>query len=352
MSVTVLNTVDHRGDWHQYLQLIPPHFRDIYFQPEYLDLHRLDETSQALLFVYAREKSVWLYPFLLRPINFSSEATGCYDIESQYGYGGPLSNACDPDFIREANHVFADWCVRSQIVAEFVRFHPLIDNRYLLPTVESIRDRETVSLDLERVKLGELPFGAKTNNMLRRAERSGLKCEVSANSGDFELFVRLYKETMSRLDAGSFYYFNDDYFKGLNALMQQQGFMVVAKSEEEIVAAAVFFRGANYLHYHLSATDASNRIPGVMNAVIYTAAIHEKGSLLTKLHLGGGRTSSTDDSLLKFKKTMGTDSHTFFFGKRIHNNVMYDTLRENWCRKYPHLIDKYGSQLLCYHNIN
>lgn len=352
MSVTVLNTIEHGGDWHQYLQLIPQHFRDIYFQPEYLDLHRLDETSQALLFVYAREKSVWLYPFLLRPINFSSEATGCYDIESQYGYGGPLSNTYDQDFIREANHAFADWCVRRQIVAEFVRFHPLIDNRHLLPTVESIRDRETVSLDLERVKGRELPFSAKTNNMLRRAERSGLKCEVSASNSDFEFFVRLYKETMSRLDAGSFYYFNDDYFKRLNALIQQQGFMVVAKSEEEMVAAAIFFRGANYLHYHLSATNASNRIPGVMNAVIYTAAIHEKGSLLTKLHLGGGRTSSPADSLLKFKKTMGTDSHTFFFGKRIHNNVMYDTLRENWYRKYPYLIDKYGSQLLCYHNID
>jgi hypothetical protein len=132
--------------------------------------------------------------------------------------------------------------------------------------------------------------------------------------------------------------------------MQQQGFMVVAKYEEKVVAAAIFFRGTAYLHYHLSATDISNRIPGVMNAVLYTAAMHEKGSLMTKLHLGGGRTSAPDDSLLKFKRTMGTDSHTFFFGKRIHNSEIYSKLREDWCRDYPHLVGKYGSQLLCYHN--
>lgn len=351
MPITLLNSVENRAEWHDLLHRMPSGHCDVYFQPEYLDLHKLDPAAQSLAFVYRRHEAAWLYPFLLRPINILSASPCWYDIESQYGYGGPLSNCPDADFIKEAGEAFVDWCASQQIVAEFVRFHPLLDNWRFLPAIEAIHDRATVSLDFAAISQDSLPYDSKTNNMLRRSADSGLTCVISSTASSYQAFVELYKATMLRLEANSFYYFNDHYFNELYELVTKNGFMVSADLEGEIIAGALFLKGDKYLHYHLSATDSSKRVPGCMNLILHTAALHGKKMLLEKMHLGGGRTNAPDDSLLKFKKTMATDCHTFYFGKRIHNAAVYDQVSEKWRKDFPHLASKYSSQLLCYHNL-
>ena len=45
-----------------------------------------------------------------------------YDIETPYGYGGPISNTTDSDFIFRSNVKFNDWVKSNNIISEFVRF--------------------------------------------------------------------------------------------------------------------------------------------------------------------------------------------------------------------------------------
>lgn len=356
MPFIVLDPIKNRDEWHHHLGTLPALLNDVYYYPEYLHLSRIEDTATPRIFVYTKGEACWLYPFLLRrvpPLEGISPAHGGYfDIETQYGYGGPVSNSEDPAFIEEANEAFCGWCAQEGVIAEFVRFHPLIDNQRFLPSAETFLDRETVSLDLLAVSEAANPFDAKTNSMLRRAQRSGLECRVCTGKADFEEFVRLYKATMARLKANDFYYFSDHYFMDLLPFMQNHGYLVVARAAGAIVAAAVFIKGTRFLHYHLSATDIDNRIPGVMNAVLHTAALHGKSAPLLMLHLGGGRTRSSDDSLLKFKKTMATGSHQFKIGKRIHNKQVHGELCAAWEKQFPHLVDTFGMQLLCYHNVS
>ena len=39
------------------------------------------------------------------------------DIESAYGYGGPLSNTDDDEFLKQCFESFSNWCLEQNVVA-------------------------------------------------------------------------------------------------------------------------------------------------------------------------------------------------------------------------------------------
>ena len=45
------------------------------------------------------------------------------DIESVYGFTGPVASTADGDFLAAAWQAFGTWCSTQHVVAEFVRAH-------------------------------------------------------------------------------------------------------------------------------------------------------------------------------------------------------------------------------------
>jgi hypothetical protein len=304
------------------------------------------------MFAYQNSENVWVNPFLLPPITHigtRSVDQSWFDIETPNGYGGPLSSTGDTGFLSEAHAAFTDWCAATGVVAEFVRLHPLLDNqRWLDPLVDVRHDRETLSIGLANLDSDYSPSDPSARNKLRRAKRLGVQVSVYSPLDHIGRFQEMYSQTMERRDADEFYYFDTDYFQNLAQLVNDSGKMLVAEIEGDWVAAAVFLKGPKYLHYHLAAWDNDKQAPGATNHMLATAAQlgHEQG--LTKLHLGGGRTSDPDDSLFSFKHSMATDSHHFNIGLRVHDQAAYSSLCDLWRQEFPSLESKYGSRLLCY----
>jgi hypothetical protein len=352
MLVQVLDTVSDTQAWRGALAVLPASVQDVYFQPEYVSLGVCAPEQRALLFVYRQGERIWVYPFVISAIvHVAGDHLDepWFDVETPYGYGGPLSNTDDASFLASANQSFAAWCRQNRVVAEFVRLHPLIGNqRWLSPQVELVFDRETVSIDLTRVKDDKPPFSKDACYMLRRAERAGMSVTAQSPTAAFEYFVRLYCQTMERLGADRDYYFSGDYFAKLANLADMLGWLLTVEGTDGWLAGAIFLRGPCCLHYHLSASDLDKAPPGITNMLISTAARLGHHAGLRRLHLGGGRTSARDDSLLKFKLSMATDRHSFYIGKRIHQPGIYASLKERWSRSRPELTEKYGSRLLCY----
>ena len=348
----ILDSSIDRQRWNEVLDSFPRTLRDIYFAPDYLGLHVPPQKGRALLFVFRKDHRQWLYPFLIEPIHNFGAGGGFFDINAPYGYGGPLSNTDDEHFLADAHSAFTAWCQSQSVVAEFVRLHPLIDNqRWLDPQATVLCDRETVSLDLSRFEVCQLPYDTATCYMLRRASR--LDCNISVRQAEdtFEQFVGLYLETMASLGAEDYYYFDPAYFGGLQKLVQRTGWLVVAEAADGWVAASLFLRGANWLHYHLAAARPDRRLPGIANLLIHTAAQvgHESG--LSLLHLGGGRTASPQDNLLKFKATMAPNRHQFRIAKRVHRPAVHLELCDAWRQAHPELVPLYGQRVLCYHHV-
>ena len=182
--------------------------------------------------------------------------------------------------------------------------------------------------------------------MVRRSERAGVVVRQIPVSAGFDRFLSLYRTTMRRIGASDYYFFNDRYFHLIKHLIENSGFLLVADMEGEWVAAAVFFYSSQFLHYHLSASG--NCTPGATNAILHEAARIGFEKNLRCLHLGGGRTSDPDDTLLKFKLSCGSETHVFHIARTIHSPDDYSAMCEAWKRTFPGLGSCYGHRFLCY----
>jgi len=353
MSVEILEASRDGARWSAAVAELPEDRRDAYFSPGYLALHDgLAPDSRAVLFRFSRGKDSWLHPFLLRPIvrvGTAAIAGGLHDIESAYGYGGPVSTTDEPGFLAEAHATFDAWCAERRVIAEFVRLHPLLGNeRWLSPQAKLIEDRRTVSVDLAAFDGDAVPFEKAARNAATRAERGGLRVRTGASDADFERFEGLYLETMRALGADPFYDFSPAYFAALRALLRRDGLLLLAELDGECVGAASFLRGVRWLHYHLAGSKAGPRVPGAGNLLILAAARAGRKLGLSRLHLGGGRTAASDDALLKFKRSMGTGDHAFKIGRRVHDAARYEELCAKWRTEFPALTGRFGARLLCY----
>ena len=107
---------------------------------------------------------------------------GLSDIETVYGYSGPVATTTLPDFLAEAWRGFEGWCREQNVVCEFIRFSPILrSERFAAPQTEVKLDRETVEIRLEG---GEeaLWQGYKSaqRNRVRKAIRRGLTCHETS----------------------------------------------------------------------------------------------------------------------------------------------------------------------------
>lgn len=350
--VELLNAGRDAAKWNNWLDLAASGQDDIYARPAYGSLYCLDDRERFLLFAYGEGSEAWIYPFLSRPLPaqyLDITGVGASDIETPYGYGGPVSNSNDGPFLARANAAFRHWCSVNGVVAEFVRLHPLLGNqRWLAPGTKLILDRQTVSLNLTDPRDVSDAFDRNSMGMVKRAWKCGIVVAESDSERDFQQFVGIYSRTMTRIGADAFYHFDPRHFRHLWEVVQTSGMLLVAKLSENVVGGAIFLKGKRWLHYHLSATDPDRRVPGATNAIIHRAAERGRAAGLTRLHLGGGTTAAADDSLLLFKRRMSTDSHEFWIGKHIHDSEAYSKVCTVWRQQNRRAATRYGNRILCY----
>ncbi|MDB4311134.1 hypothetical protein N9979_00185 [bacterium] len=306
--------------------------KDLYFQSEWISLHCLEEGAEGLAFVYQEGDQKWFYPFVRRQICAIGQEDvserGLSDIESAYGYGGPIASTSDGDFLKRARLSLERWCREEKIVAEFMRFHPILETEKLVGSSEFVTvidDRETVAINSSE------GYSKNAAYMIRRGRKAGYGV-IEAPLDQFSRFVTMYRETMEMLGATDYYHFNSSYFSDLEKLVKAKGRLlaVVEEGGDEWVSSGIFLDGEVFSHYHLSASITTRRVPGATNLLLDHAAQIARAAGKSFLHLGGGRTSASDDSLLKFKKEMGAEQFRFHIGKCVHLQNEYDQLVASW----------------------
>ncbi|MHC1682470.1 MAG: lipid II:glycine glycyltransferase FemX [Clostridiaceae bacterium] len=314
--------------WNSYLAKIDVNLQDIYYSSDYYKLYEQNGDGIAKLFVYKKEESIAIYPFMLNEINDYDLEGKYYDIESAYGYGGPLTNNCDKSFLRDFENEFLKYCSENKIIAEFIRFHPLIKNeKIFIENIKVLHNRVTVYLDLTKSldKIWVEDIKSKNRNMIRKAEKSGLIVEESK---DYETFKNIYESTMNKVDADSYYYFKDGYY---NCLKNCEKYLLLnVKKGKKIIASAIFMFYKEYFHYHLSGSYKEYLKYSPNNLLLWEAIKYAKKKGCKIMHFGGGLSDSLDDSLFKFKSSFSKKNANFYIGKRIHNKKIYDSILSKW----------------------
>lgn len=318
--------------WDSYLCKMPINVQDIYFSRTYYKMHQLNRDGIGKLFCYQDDKgSMGLYPFLLNEISNYNLDADFYDIETAYGYGGPIVNNNDEKFLQEFEESFLYYCKSNNIVAEFVRFHPLIHNENIFRNnLQVIQNRHTVYLDLTKgiEKIWKEDIKSKNRNMIRKAEKNELNIEISY---DYELFKLIYKKTMEKVDADDYYYFDDKYYENIKE--NDNCVLLSVKREDKVIASAMFMGYGDYFHYHLAGSLREELKYSPNNLLLWEAIKYAVKKGYKKMHFGGGLTDSLDDNLFKFKSSFSKEYTDFYIGKRIHNKQVYEHLINEWEKK-------------------
>lgn len=330
--------------WDAYLERYPSHLRDVYYTEEYVKLYK-DAEHLPLSVVCVDKDNVLLMPFLRGGIrNF-------YDFETPYGYGGPLSNTNDITWIHSALQAMNKCFEDNYYVCGFIRFHPLLGNaNYCKDNMKVLFDRNTVTIDTSTSEddIWMTQIKSKNRNMIRKAEKNGLEFRAEYDFASIGEFIMLYNNTMSRLDADKFYFFNEKYYETFISTLRGNGFLGTVRKDGKMICAALFMYSGQFGHYHLEGSDREYSSLGANNFLLWKAACEMNKLGIKKFHLGGGISQSHEDTLFKFKKAFSENLTDFFIGKEIFSISAYNELCDDWEQRNADKVELYGNRLLKY----
>lgn len=339
--------------WKEALERLPVSQRDVYFTPEYYSLYQNYGDGEALCYVFGKDGEMVLYPFLknpITPLGYELDKE-YYDIQGAYGYNGIISSTENPEFIAAFWEAFDAYCQENDIIAEFTRFHPMLNNQRLAsPQMKTFFSRHTVSLDLSLTEdeIWKNQISSKNRNMIRKAEKEGV---TIVESDDYDTFKRLYDGTMTNLHAEDFYFFPQAYYDEYKQTFEGESMLCLAMYDGRAIAGSMFMFSDDYAHYHLSARDREYSRYAANNLILWYAIRKAKDRGCKWLHFGGGTTGNENDSLLKFKKEFSKTESEFWIGKRVHNHAVYDEIVRQWQNNYPEHYVNNKVKLLGYREI-
>ena len=252
------------------------------------------------------------------------DALGISDIETSYGYGGPISNSQDPDFKERVKYGFGAWARDSGVLTEFLRLHPLVNHEQWY-WGSTAHNRSTVVMNLEKDLFGQ--YQSRRRNDIRKGISEGIQSERVTSEYMCNVFPSMYAENMTRINAEEFYQFGLPYMESL--LNSDLADSWIASQNDTPVAAAIILRSdaAGAIEYHLSARSPDGEKCNSTVTLIHQIAQHYQGESFRQFYLGGGRSGRDDDSLLYFKAGFSEELMPFKIGFHIFDSARYETLR-------------------------
>ncbi len=305
---------------------------DIYFQPQYGKLYEKIENGTCEVFEHCSELGTVYHLFIKRQIPEKVYNEVWHDLITPYGYGGPLVVSCAEGknnlLVNEFKQVFERYCLENNIVSEFIRFHPLMNNHTNFEGVYDIEfNRKTIYIDLESEEHIWGNMKSTSRNRIRKA--TGLNIQVVNDSSQRSLskFIELYYKTMDKHNAAGSYYFHRDYFIELmNLNKSSEIFNAVLNGKT--IASIIVLIGKDLIHYHLGATDPEYYSLSPNNILFYEVAKWGAKAGFQKFHLGGGY-SHPGDGIFRFKQTLNQHGVlNFYVGKKIWKLEIFSRLVE------------------------
>jgi hypothetical protein len=276
-----------------------------------------DSRLQPWYIVVDSDMGTWVHGIHVTDI----PGTPWRDASSPYGYGGPLSTSAEAEFLRQCWNTYARFMHEQRIVAEYVRFHPLLGNdRFYGGQITD--NREVVILDLEAVDF-EAHYLPRVRSVLRKADRQSI-CYLEADLAEnAQRFVDFHWAAMKAMGADGFYLFSLEYFRALAATRMARLGVCVRKDDVGIrgtwLAAAIFLESGETAEYHLAANSADGRTVGASSFLLDQAARLARQRGRKYMYLGGGADRSPQNPLLFFKAGFSQKRLMYRTGSTVFN---------------------------------
>ncbi|MFX4263317.1 lipid II:glycine glycyltransferase FemX [Pelotomaculum propionicicum] len=349
---------DSRDKWLEILEQWEGLKPDIHYRPEYCCLYR--GSGEPRLFIYREGPDVVVYPFLLRRVNSIASPAGqfeteLYDITTPYGYGGPLSNrgagnSAWDNFYRS----FDEYCADENIVTEFIRYHPLLENhRQADKHMEVERVSSVVYVDLQR-PYEEIWAGYQRSNRknINKARREGLEVILEEEPAHFEDFLSIYHHTMERNRASPSYYFGRDFYSLIHEDLKGCFLYAHTVRDGDVISSELLLYNETYIHSFLGGTVEEYFEYRPNNILKHEAIRWAKNRGIRYFVLGGGYHDG--DGIYRYKSSFSKDGVLpFYIGKKVHNrkamNILDQLLAPEGCPEKMNFFPRYRMAERYYH---
>jgi hypothetical protein len=277
--------------------------------------------------VIEEDGHAWRHAFAASAIG----RTGRFDIEPLVGYAGPLATSGAPaEFRIAALDRYSTLCRDSGIVAELVRFNPLLRNerafKGLSADLALPEPRQVVYLRVDEDAAACMSgYPPETRNMIRTGYRSSTVSTLEKTPEIWSRFRHLYADTLEATGAGREWALPPDLWERLRR--SRRFVFVGARQRDQLVSGAVALMHGTTCYYFLAARirDAEAR-RGAGNALVHEITRAAAAAGASSVGLGGGRTSSGADSLFAFKSSFGGGVLPFQVGLLTHDRTEVDAL--------------------------
>lgn len=304
---------------------------DTYYLSGYVKAFQLHGDGKPLLFYYEDNDTRGINVVMKRDIakdrHFSKkiEENQYFDFSTPYGYGGWLIEGTD---IEGLSKEYIKWCQANGIVSEFVRFHPILKNHLIASNMyEVIALGETVAMDLASPEIIWANITSKNRNMIRKAQKNGVKIYNGRYPDIYRKFQEIYNQTMDKDHAEKYYYFEADFYESILNDLPQNAQVFYAEWEGKVIAASIMLVANGRMNYHLSGSIREYAHLAPTNLLLYEAALWGCMNKCKTLYLGGG-IGSDKDNLFKFKRAFyrGDKLNRFHIGKKVIDTGNYKRL--------------------------
>lgn len=303
--------------------------RDVYFDPGYG--RAAAHTEGGTLETLELRDGLWVFPLVVREL-----PSGRRDAVSPYGYSGVYADPrLAPDEVealwRETRSILSS----EGVVSVFVRPSPLVPQAPVPSDAIRVGDGHTTyyvpCLGYDK---NWDSYAGRARTTVRRHRKLGGTCSMTpvsaAELAAGSVFRELYETTMRKVSATDYYLFDDEYHARLSEGLGDHLSMAIAHGPGgEPHAAALFLRGDEHLHYHLSGSSPEGLKASATSVILDEAIRHANETGLSGVHLGGG--VRPGDSLSKFKQSFGGREREFYvYGLIVDDEAYRD---ETACRE-------------------
>ncbi len=305
---------------------------DVHVYPDYLQLFQDYSGDKAIYIYFGNEQNFILIPYFERCIK--SSKLGYVDLISPWYYGGLVHNVGEIKLLQEIffnfSQKFDEYCKRNNIITEFQRFNPLLQNHMLYQNHSSLfYDRKIVYVDLSKdLETIKSEYTRHTRKNINKAIRNRLEVYHNDAKDSISKFIEIYTDSMRRKNAKKYYFFNKFFFNELFKKFKGNIKLFHVEFEGKVICSSIELGNKYILHDYLRGLN--NEYLGLRpNDILIDEIIKWAKSVGYKYFvLGGGTSSSDSDGLLRFKESFSSTVSEFYVYKKIHNLEKYKKMCE------------------------
>ena len=229
---------------------------DVYWLSGYVKAFKIHGDGEPLLFFYEKGNTRGINVVMKRDIARDPHFSGLmsentyFDFSSPYGYGGwIIEGECYSNLFED----YEGWCVNNNIISEFTRFHPLLENyKKCSGNYEVIPLGNTIAMNIVSPDIIWNNITSKNRNMIRKAKKNGVVVYSGRYPEIFQTFRNIYNSTMDKDNAEKYYYFSSNFYQSILNDLPQNAQVFYAVYENNIIAASIILAANGKLNYHLS----------------------------------------------------------------------------------------------------